>query len=59
VLGRTAEQPFELTMARAGAEGVAGGEDRWLVGGLVGEWRAVVAPRTAAGQAHPFLRVVF
>lgn len=33
--------------------------DRWLDGGLVQEWRSVVAPATAAGAAHPFLRVCF
>lgn len=33
--------------------------DRWLDGPLVSEWRATVTPVTAAGQVHPFLRVIF
>jgi hypothetical protein len=33
--------------------------DTWLSGPLASEWRAVVAPVTSQGAAHPFLRVNF
>jgi hypothetical protein len=33
--------------------------DAWLSGRLVSEWRAVVAPVSSQGAAHPFLRVNF
>jgi hypothetical protein len=33
--------------------------DPWLSGPLVSEWRAVVAPASPQGGAHPFLRVNF
>jgi hypothetical protein len=33
--------------------------DVWLTGPVAYEWRWVVAPATATGTTHPFLRVVF
>jgi hypothetical protein len=33
--------------------------DRWLSGPLVFEGRSLVAPVSASGNAHPFLRVIF